>query len=608
MNTLILAIALSAVQSAVVVQVDLVADLQQTLGRVRLYLDYQNTTRPVDNNSDGPTTNQMFGVDRLETATSSLIFDNSILGFPIKSIDEVPDGDYFLQAELLPYDLMSRKDLPDVYMPRSCVSCSGQDGAYDKPDGTLFSEVTTFSITNGSGKAKVLLNSQQPVGVSAGCAGLGDAIDSEEIKTVRIRSELLSNFWQKDMFIEACVLLPHQFELHPDARYPLAISHGHYNPTWNAGSSFNLTKPSDCSYAEDGYDCITTHYNYYFAQNWTSMDADASPFVNNRMLLLTINHKTPFFDDSYAINSENSGPFGDAIVFELIPEVEKRFRGIGQGWARGVFGGSTGGWISAAHQVLYPDEFSFALSACPDSVTFTHHTAIELYKNDNAYFYNSKFKKTQIPGYRDGYSGVTYPGDNLFPSGFVTPYGNVVSTAIESNHRELVLGDNTLSCEQWDAWEASWSPVNKETGFPKRIWNKLTGEIDKEVSSHWKENFDLAHIMTRDWTTLGPKLKNKLHFAVGASDSFYLTNPTFDALQQLNEKVGEDHGISFVFGEHEGLGYQHCFNGYLYDEVTGEKLSNSITRLHYANMNIPRMGDSFRKNAPPGADLESWFY
>jgi hypothetical protein len=100
-----------------------------------------------------------------------------------------------------------------------------------------------------------------------------------------------------------------------------------------------------------GYPGVDDLYAYYLYKNWTM--SDSGPFHGARMLVITVNHPVPFFDDSYAINSANMGPYGDAIVYDLIPEVERRFRGIGQGWARGVFGGSTGGWESLATQVLY---------------------------------------------------------------------------------------------------------------------------------------------------------------------------------------------------------------------------------------------------------------
>lgn len=399
------------------------------------------------------------------------------------------------------------------------------------------------------------------------------------------------------MILEACVLLPAEFDEHPDATYPLVLANGHYSPKFSPGGEYRTDEP-DCDEETEGYDCVNEKYAYYLHGNWTSKDPDM-PFTGARVLLMTFNSPVPFFDDSYAVNTENMGPYGDALFYEVIPEVERRFRGIGEGWARGVMGGSTGGWESAAHMILYPDEVGFALSACPDSVTFSHHTSVDIYGQDNAYFYNSDFKRTALPGYRDGYSGTTWPG-------FKMPYGDIITTFQDMNLRELALGENSLSCGQCDDWEAVWSPISAD-GYPKRIYDKATGVIDKDVAAYWEENYDLARILVRDWDELGPKVAGKLHFAVGGSDSFYLTNAVYDFEQLLLSEIGEDHGVEFVYGAHDGLGYQHCFRGYEYDE-DGKPLPNSLTRLTYAQDVIPKMVDVLLKNAPAGADVTSWRY
>ena len=83
------------------------------------------------------------------------------------------------------------------------------------------------------------------------------------------------------------------------------------------------------------------------------------------MLIVEIQHANPYYDDSYAVNSANLGPYGDAITYELIPYLEKKYRGIGAGWARFMYGGSTGGWEAMAAQVFYPDEYNGALDRLP---------------------------------------------------------------------------------------------------------------------------------------------------------------------------------------------------------------------------------------------------
>mmetsp|Transcript_59114 Transcript_59114/g.137647 ORF Transcript_59114/g.137647 Transcript_59114/m.137647 type:complete len:319 (-) Transcript_59114:178-1134(-) len=318
------------------------------------------------------------------------------------------------------------------------------------------------------------------------------------------------------------------------------------------------------------------------------------------MLLASINHPVPFFDDSYAVDSANMGPYGSAIVRELIPAIEAKFRGIGAGWARGAMGGSTGGWESFAMPVLFPEDFNAAFAACPDPVTFTHYTSIDLYHQSNAYFYDSQFKRTALPGYRDGYSGTTWPGS-------ITPYGEIIATVEEQNHRELVLGEHSRSCGQWDIWEAVFSPACAD-GFPCRIYDKRTGVINRSIAEYWREHFDLAHIIKRDWAKLGPKLNGSLHVFVGGSDSFYLTNAVMDA-QDVIESIepGKPTGIEWVVGHHSGRGFQHCFRGYEYD-ASGAPLPNSLTRLTYAQAFVPQMAKRFVSTAPAGADVMSWRY
>ncbi len=96
--------------------------------------------------------------------------------------------------------------------------------------------------------------------------------------------------------------------------------------------------------------------------------------------------------------------------------------------------------------VLYPEEFGYAHAACPDPITFSHYTSVDIYQQTNAYFYNSAFKHTALPAYRDGYDGTVYPGST-------PPLGAVVTTVEDTNRRELVLGTHGRSCEQWDIWE-----------------------------------------------------------------------------------------------------------------------------------------------------------
>lgn len=250
-------------------------------------------------------------------------------------------------------------------------------------------------------------------------------------------------------------------------------------------------------------------------------------------------------------------------------------------------------------QVLYPDEFNSAYAACPDPVTFTSYTTLNIYEESNAYYYDSPFKRTERPGQRDEYSGVTWPG-------YGHPYGQTTATVREMNHRELVLGTRSRSCGQWDIWEAVFGPVCDD-GYPCRLYDKFTGEINATVAAYWREHFDLAAILARDWAELGSKLQGKLHVFVGASDTFFLTNAVMDLEDLLRNTTSPASDAEVVVGTHAGRGFEHCFRGYEYD-ADGNPLPNSITRLTYNQAFLPAMADHFAATAPTGADVASWRY
>lgn len=316
----------------------------------------------------------------------------------------------------------------------------------------------------------------------------------------------------------------------------------------------------------------------------------------------------PFFDDSYAVDSVNVGPYGSAIMTELLPAIEGQYRGLGAGWARGVMGGSTGGWESFAVQVLYPDDFNYAAVACPDPIGFTSYTTVNIYEAKNAYYYDAPFKRTARPGQRDHYSGTAViPGTSIPTYG--SPYGQTTATVEEMNRREIVLGPRSRSCGQWDIWEAVFGPRG-EDGYPKRLWCKDPrdttceyGAIDPQVAQYWKEHFDMTDKLKREWAHgLGAKLSGKLHVFVGASDTFFLTNAVMD-LQDwaTNATLDPPFGGEIVIGAHDGRGYEHCFNGFLPD---GTIAPNAITRELYVTKFVPRMAERWAASAPKGADME----
>jgi hypothetical protein len=369
------------------------------------------------------------------------------------------------------------------------------------------------------------------------------------------------------------VLVPKDFDKHSEAHYPVMVFHGHYPDDI---SGFRTTPPDPDlkpDYSQRfhlaGYNRIQQQEAYAFYQRWISADFP-------RFLVVEIEHANPYYDDSYAVNSANLGPYGDAINKELLPEVERRFRGIAEGWARFTYGGSTGGWEALATQVFYPDMYNGAFVACPDPIDFRAFALINIYEDANAYTLKGEAATVERPESRNY-------------------LGEVFSTQRDANYMELAQGDLGRSGGQYDIWTAVFGPVGKD-GYPRPLFDKLSGDIDREVAGYWREHFDLAYIIARDWGALAPKLRGKIHIYVGSADTYYLNDSVYFAQERL-ESLKPPYEGSVAYGERA----EHCWNG-------DPKLPNAYSRLHYNFQYLPIILARIAATAPAGADLRSWRY
>ena len=301
----------------------------------------------------------------------------------------MPAGDYFVQALLNKYETFHRADGHVVKLPPD----RGEGQHWNSKPGNLFSKPQKIHL-DAKGKASLALVLDQEI------APIEPAKDTAWIKHIKIESERLSKFWGRPMEIGACVLLPKGFADHPDAHYPLVVFHGHFPATFGG---FREGRPTRSRLQRALQWPDTTDPAGIRARLLQDVDGPRLP----RLLIAEIQHANPYYDDSYAVNSENLGPYGDAIQYELIPEIERRFRGIGQGWARFTYGGSTGGWEALAVQTFYPDEYNGCFAACPDPIDFRAYTVIDIYGHKNAYFDEGPFARAAAGHAQEGLDQVT---------------------------------------------------------------------------------------------------------------------------------------------------------------------------------------------------------
>jgi hypothetical protein len=508
---------------------------------------------------------QVFGTDVEGMKTGEeRTFDASLPGYPVESLDDLAPGDYMVQALLHKYETFHLASGHSLKLPPD----RGEGQQWNRAPGNLYS--TPQKVHLGGDRPEAIR-----IDIDKVIPELPTPSDTEYVKHVRIRSALLSKFWGREMFLGAHVLLPAGFDTHPDARYPLVINHGHFSRDLDGWRETPPDPNLKCEYSErfhlECYNRVEQQAAYDLYKEWTGPSFP-------RALVVEIQHANPYYDDSYAVNSANLGPYGDAIMTELVPYIESRFRGIGEGWARAVYGGSTGGWEALAAQVFYPDAFNAAYAACPDPIDFRAYTQVNIYEDANAYWSEGPFMRVHRPGHRN--------------------YLGQISTTLEQmNRMELVLGTRSRSGQQWDIWEAVFSPQGAD-GYPARIWDKQTGVIDKAVAEYWKDHYDLMWIIRRDWNRgLGAKLAGKIHLYVGDMDNYYLNNAVYlaeDVLKGLRDPV---YGGEVAYGDRA----EHCWNG-------DPTRPNAYSRLRYHQMFIPRFVERARQTAPAGADVRSWSY
>jgi len=499
---------------------------------------------------------QIFGadIDALAPGQNAIITADA-LGYPIANFHDFPAGDYWIQGVLNKYTTFHRSDGHTVKLPMD----EGEGQHWNTKPGNFYSTPERVHFDPAGSNASII-----QIHLTKVIPPIDPPKDTEWVKHVKIQSQVLTKFWGHPMYLGAIVVLPDGWASHPNAHYPLLVNHGHFPHDFNG---FRTTPPDPNM---TGYTLERAQAAYKFYQDRTTGKLP-------HMLILLIQHANPYYDDSYAVDSANVGPYGEAINRELIPYIEKEFRGIGQGWARALYGGSTGGWETLATQIFYPDDYNGAWGACPDPVDFRAYQSVNIYDDTNAYWTIGPFGRIAQPEMR-------------------TTTGLIQATTEGSNRWELVLGTHGRSGEQWDIWQAVFSPAGPD-GYPAEIWDQRTGIINHEVAAYWREHFDLNAILQRDWKILGPKLVGKLHVTVGTADTYFLDHAVHLMQNSLESSANPHYVPDFDYG----VDQPHCYTG----------PPGSTTReggLTFTQRVLKSSEAWMLKSAPKGADVSSWRY
>lgn len=519
----------------------------------RLIVILSRNEKPEPRLTLSPRGTAVFGTDLNQLAPDhAAIVDDSALGYPI-SLSALPAGDYYAQAVVNVYEQVHRADGHTIWVHMN----DGSVDFFTIAPGNLYSDVQRVHIGDG-GTAHLAVTHVIPAEPRPA--------DTEWLRHVRIQSQLLTTFWGRPVYVHADVLLPMGYASHGNTYYPSIYALGHapvpFNFSTDTADRFGAKAPTDMRRGAriDRTRGVESGYDFY--KSWTSPQFP-------RVIAITLEQETPYFPDSYSVNSANHGPYGDALIQEVIPYLESHFRIIHQPYARQLEGASTSGWQTLALQLKHPDFFGGAWVLQPDPIDFRHYQLTNIYDDSSAFTVpNTQFTSIERPFQR-------------------TTEGQEVLTTRELSRLEAVLGSHGRSGFQLEGWEAVYGPVGPD-GYPVPLWDKLTGKIDHTVAAYMRDHgYDLRVYAQQNWPTLGPKLTGKLHFFAGDMDNFFLNLAVYDFQDFVDGTSNPHSNADFTYGR--------PMKGHSWHSFT------------WAEM-VQKMADAIEREAPPAETSKSWRY
>ena len=429
---------------------------------------------------------------------------DKIFGSPFP-YEDIPHEKLQVQAFFIRWHKFKRKDGHEIYG----MADYGGGGDYAKNPFNLYSSVKT--VKYGEQDIKLLIDKQiepeKPL-KKGQVYQQGNYNNHGLVRYFKMKSKLLSDFWGEDIYIGANILLPPNYD--KNKKYPLILCQGHFP---GATAPFR-------------YDVELRDREKGFTEYWNSGKGPEVICVNFR-------HANMFYDDSYMVDSANLGPWGEAFVKEAVPAIEKKYGGIGKAEGRILVGGSTGGWVSAALQLFYPDFFGGTWPGFCDGLCFHNYQLVDLYEEDNVYELSFPWRKLERPGSRD-------------------TKGNINWTNREEHYYELAIGgDLAHGLGQYGIYQAVYSPCG-EDGYPLNAYDPFTGKINKDVVEYWGAHYDLTRYLEENHEWLVPKIRGKFHLRAGDMDNFYLNLGHWSFTEVLKKYRCGGYSVTFPRVGHDG--------------------------------------------------------
>jgi len=386
---------------------------------------------------------------------SLVILDDKATSYPVK-LSDMERGEYYVQA------------IWDRNLGGRSIAAS---------PGNIYSQPVKVTFTKDIHKI-FEINCDQIINEKA-------FKETEFVKELKVTSSLISDFNNKPVTINAAVVLPAEYLKQSDRRFPVCFVIFGFGGDYHSNSGVNIS--------------------------------EIPPFDTTAIIRVLLDGNCPLGHSVYA-NSENNGPWGDALIKEFIPALEKQYRCNG---ARFITGHSSGGWSTLWLQTHYPTVFAGCWASSPDPIDFRSFLNINLYADKNIFC--DKDEELRPYATLAGRFPWLYLKD-------VYQMENVISRGEQMRSFEAVFGMKT------------------EYGNTERLCDPNTGEIDTLTITHWKD-YDLSLYLRTNWDSLKKYLDGKIRISVGNNDNWFLNHP-IKLLEGEMKELGADIQFTYYPGDH----------------------------------------------------------
>lgn len=412
---------------------------------------------------------------------------------------------------------------PGRYRAQAVLDLHRDHSNWRREPGNLFSEVASFELAPAAGPVRI------PLKLTAAVKPAQH--DMPGVELFEVRSAILSEFAGREVMLRAGVILPSD-----------------YDPQHSYAAIYEIP-----GFGED-HTAAWTPLHPYRAR------LGDSPWISIRRSAFYI-YLDPESGNGHTLfaDSANNGPRGRALVEELIPALEAKYKLAAKPEARLLRGHSSGGWSTLWLALTYPETFGACWSSAPDPVDFRRFQLPDIYHDESMYQVGSF--ETVTPPLDRFATSPSFLFESAVPDGprdiaSTRAGGKPVMSIRTENAIEEVLGPDNTSGQQWDSWQAVFGPRNPR-GNPAALYDPASGRLDRSIAEAYRP-FDLAERLRADPGRVGLLFHQRIRLVVGDQDTFFLNEavaslkPDIERLSFFHYPEGRHGYIKIVPGRDHG--------------------------------------------------------